>query len=86
MTKQDMTPKERAAAAKKAREFDAASKSARRAAREAVRLAGLPKRTPTEADRSRLPSQPARVLAGQTDIYGMTHGFRAPPEEAESDE
>jgi hypothetical protein len=35
MTKQDMTPKERAAAAKKAREFDAAFKSARRAAREA---------------------------------------------------
>jgi hypothetical protein len=63
-----------------------AFKSARRAARDAVRLAGLPKRAPTEADRPRLPSQPARVLAGQTDIYGMTHGFRVPLEEAEPDE
>jgi hypothetical protein len=80
-----MTPEEHAAR-KKAREFDAAFRSARKAAREAVRLAGLPKRAATEADRPRLPSQPARVLAGQTDIYGMTHGLRAPLEEAESDE
>ena len=30
---------------------------------------------PTEADKPRRPSQPPRVLPGQIDIHGTTHGL-----------
>jgi hypothetical protein len=86
MTEQELTKKERVAARKKAREFEAAFRSARRSAKEAIRLARLDKRPPTEADRPRQPSQPPRVLAGQTDIYGVTHGLAEPTSEEEPDE
>jgi hypothetical protein len=64
MNEQDLTPKERAAARKKARESLAAYRAAQRSAREAVRLAGLSRRPPTEHDTPRRPLQPPHVLAG----------------------
>jgi hypothetical protein len=42
---------------------------------EARRLAEADKRPPTYADTPRRGSRPPRVLPGQIDVYGVTHGL-----------
>jgi hypothetical protein len=42
---------------------------------EAWRLLGARKGPPSESDRPPGPSQPPRVLPGQIDIFGVTHGL-----------
>jgi hypothetical protein len=49
---------------------EAAYRAARKSARGAVRLAGLPQRPPTEHDRPRLSTKAHNVIPGQTSIYG----------------
>jgi hypothetical protein len=61
-----MTPKPE----KERKQLEAAYRAARKSAGEAWRLAKLPRRPPTEADRTRLGTKPRKVIPGQTDIYG----------------
>jgi hypothetical protein len=42
---------------------------------EARRQLGARKGPPTDADAPRRQSHPPRVLPGQIDVYGVTHGF-----------
>jgi hypothetical protein len=54
---------------KERKQLEAAFRAARKGASEAVRVAKLPKRPPTDADRPRLGASPRKVIPGQTNIY-----------------
>jgi hypothetical protein len=53
--------------------------------REARRMRAARRGPPSEYDRPQHPSLPPRVLPGQVDIFGTTHGLEAADERQEGE-